>query len=126
MNQLESWIYLKIGQLEFLVVFAAFIHIAGFFEQSNHLHILVSVFCLFLHFSLMLPLPLYENILICIFGMCIFLALSLPFQFFFSVLSCKQVFSFSFHTHLFGTKKLIFSNNLTYFLNSVDKMLGSL
>ena len=51
-------IYLQIGELEFLVVFATFVHVAGFLEQSSDLHILVSV-CLFLHFSLMLPLPLY-------------------------------------------------------------------
>ena len=53
MNELKSWIYLEIGKFEFLVVFATFVHVAGFFEQSSHLHIVVSAF------SLMLPLPLY-------------------------------------------------------------------
>ena len=51
MNQIESWIYFEIGKLEFLAVCATFVHIAGFFERSRHLDILVSV-CLFLHFSL--------------------------------------------------------------------------
>ena len=50
MNQLESWIYLEIGKLEFLVVFATFVHAAGFFELSSHPHILVSDF-VFFHIS---------------------------------------------------------------------------
>ena len=44
MNELQPWIYFQIGKLEFLVAFATFAHIAGFFEQFSHLHILVSVF----------------------------------------------------------------------------------
>ena len=38
MNQLESWIYLQIEKLEFLVVFATFVHVVDFFEQPSHLH----------------------------------------------------------------------------------------
>ena len=49
MNQLKSWVYLQIGNLEFWVVFCSLW--IGFFEQSSHLHILV-FFCISLYFSL--------------------------------------------------------------------------
>ena len=81
MNQLESWIYLEIGKLEFLVVFATFVYVAGFFWTVHPSAYTSKCICLFLHFSLMLPLPLYWNIFICIFDMCTFLAFSLPFSF---------------------------------------------
>ena len=38
-NELESLIYLEIGKLEFLVVFATFAHVAGLFEQSTAIYI---------------------------------------------------------------------------------------
>ena len=104
MNQLESWIYLEIGKLEFLVVFATFVHVAGFFEQSSHLHILVSAFVFFSHFSLMLPLPLY--IFLCVFGMSTFFALSLPFQFFHFYYVNR--FSVSHFLHIISVPKSLF------------------
>ena len=129
MNQLKSWVYLHIGNLEFQVIFAIFVHVAGFFEYSSHLHILVSVFCHFLHYSLHTAtafLLAYSRLCfwyVYIFSLifCLVITFSV-----FPVLLCKQVFSSPFHRHYFSTYKLLFSNNLTQFLNSLDKILGSL
>ena len=42
MKQLESWVHLKIENLECQMFFAIFVHVAGFFAQSSQLHIVVT------------------------------------------------------------------------------------
>ena len=106
MNQLESWIYLEIGKLEFIVVFATFVHVASFFEQSSHLHVLARVFA-FSHISVSCcHCPYTKTFSFEFFVMCNFLALSLPFWFF--QFCCVNRFLVSNFIHITSVAKSLF------------------
>ena len=109
MNYFESWVYMQIGNLEFQVIFATFVHVAGFFDY-RHLHILVNIHGLFVKFKSQYCHCLLSSLFSHLYFWYVYI-FSLLICLWLSFFLCQQFFSFPFHRQYFSTNKLIFSNN---------------
>ena len=108
-NHFESWVYMQIGNLEFQVIFATFVHVAGFFDY-RHLHIPINIHGLFVKFKSQYCHCLLSRLFSHLYFWYVYI-FSLLICLWLSFFLCQQFFSFPFHRQYFSTNKLIFSNN---------------